>query len=177
MLSQRITSTLTVFLFLSITSAFGDENYKSSEMIKWSALIITQFDNVTLNGSSYCNGAYIGTRHVITAGMCVSGITKFRIKLGPNWAQYGVDIYKMEFIHDEIIISSVENRFDSTDKKLSLIRLKEDPRWPSGSYIQPLTHRGRRRRRVNCSFSSICKLFLYFHIYLGYECANRIELY
>lgn len=138
MLSPRITSILTVllFLFLSTTSsAPGDD---LGRLFKWSALIFTKFENVTLNETSYCNGAYIGTRHVITSGKCVSGINKFKVRLGPHYAQYGVDIYVLEFIYEKIINNNGLQKSLSMDRKLALIKLDENPSSPSFSYIEPI---------------------------------------
>lgn len=125
---------LTVLLFLSIATTAASS---SNEPFHWSALVTPHFDG---NGEWNCSGAYIGKRFVITSGVCVQGFSKFRIRLGAYYADHREsNTTRLEFKYDRVIRTNIASKHDSSDNKVTIFVLDEDPALLLNAYIQPIS--------------------------------------
>lgn len=134
-----LTPIFTVILFLTTTVRVvrADNRRSSSESFYWSALITPKFNTT---GEWNCSGAYIGQRDVITSGVCVQGYSEFRIALGAYTARFPEsNVTTVQFKYEFIIDSLSGSKHDSSDKRLTILKLENDPTVSFGAYIQPLT--------------------------------------
>ncbi|KAG4068355.1 hypothetical protein HA402_007875 [Bradysia odoriphaga] len=90
-------------LLLFVSIGRGDDGFKAEKrQFPFSALIVANYNNSIINnlGEWDCSGALISDKFVITAGLCVEGVQKFRIKLGERGE---VRDNEDEYVYDHII--------------------------------------------------------------------------
>lgn len=119
-------------LFASI--AKGDDGLSAEKrQFPFSALIVVNYNNSINNlGEWNCSGALISDTFVITAGLCVEGIQKFRIKLGDKEVTRD-NANETEFVYDHVIYTKP---IFSVDHVVALIAL--NPICNLSSEIQPV---------------------------------------
>lgn len=123
-MSLKGVQVITTVLLLFVSISKGDEGVEAEKrQFPYSALIFVNHNNSVNNlGEWVCTGTLISDNFVLTAGFCVEGIQKFRIKIG--WKGVTRDnetgTESTEFSYDYIIYTKP---IHTTDHVVALIGL------------------------------------------------------
>lgn len=130
MMSRKDEPVFTVFLLLSITRGFGMR--AENKQFPFSSLIVTNYNTTSSNINEWiCSGAVMSDKFVLTAGLCIKGVKKFRVKLGAINVGSSDYNYKLEYTYDHVMWTD-----PLINRDLALIRI--NPRCTFTPDIQPV---------------------------------------
>lgn len=129
---------LTLILCLSlsrITRSLDEGNRSENRQFPYSALIYANY-NTSMNSSGdwICSGTLLNDKYLLTAGLCVHGIRKFRIKLGALYITDDEEENRLEYVYDNVMTTTVAY---SVANAVAIIKL--NPRCTFTPEIQPIS--------------------------------------